>query len=75
MVDVKSPDKANGNLLVGIFSLVVIFFVAAWVIVWLLIWSGWKPLEGAVQAYSGIALAFSVGAMAVIATLRWARKP
>jgi Na+/phosphate symporter len=72
--DVTRPRQAHGNLVVGIFSLVMIFFVAAWMTEWLLIWSGWNPLEGAVHAYSGFALAVTVAAVAVVAILRWARK-
>ena len=73
--DMKRPREAHGNLLVGIFSLVLIFFVAAWVTVWLLIRSGWNPFGGAVAAYSGVALAITVGAMAVLAMFQWTRKP
>jgi len=72
---VRSPAQTHGNLLVGIFSLLVVFLLAVWVTVWLLTLSGWNPLEDAVQAYSGMALAFTGGTTAVVAIFQWARKP
>jgi hypothetical protein len=59
----------------GIFLVLGVFLASAWTSLWLLVLVGWNPLAGPAYTYGGVGVAFTVGAAAVYALFRWARKP
>jgi hypothetical protein len=65
------------QILWGIFvaGLIILFFASAFGAMWLLVLMGWNPLSRGVYLYAAIAIAYSVGLMAVVAIFRWAKKP